>query len=94
MAGVYAVYVMGAKDVVALDKDLKPLKYRVISVEQGSHNEVDSKTMNQVVKLGKMIVKLDGRANECIEFKRFGSQQEYEEWKASKARSEPPPASK
>jgi hypothetical protein len=46
--------------------------------------------MKQVVKLGKMLVKLDSYTYECIEFKKFDSQQQYEAWRASK--SSPPPA--
>ena len=82
MDGVYAAWFKGSLTLSAFDKNLAPIKAKLVQVFQSTDTVPDATTMKDKLRFGPMRVKIDGREYECIEFKRFNSVQELEQWRA------------
>ena len=92
-AAVYAAWFKGSLTLLAFDKNLSPIKAKLVQVFQSTSVVPDAATMKDKLKFGPMRVKIDGREYDCIEFKRFESKEDLEKWRAETiaAKLAPPP---
>jgi len=78
----YATFVTGDPDVVAYTDKFRKIEAKNIIVTQPANELYDKKKKKHVLELGRMIVKADGLTYDCIDFKKFASEEERETWLA------------
>ena len=80
MPRAYATFVKGDKDVVIYDDKVVRMSFKTVIVSQVANETFDKKVKKHVLDLGRMVIRADGRAYDCIEFKRFDVEAERSAW--------------